>query len=55
MGIPNFITTPAESIDIAVVGLACRFPGASSEKKLWELLSNKRCTRFHAYAPKEQC
>ncbi|GAB1312343.1 Polyketide synthase [Madurella fahalii] len=42
MGIPEFISPPAKSVDIAVVGLACRFPGGSSEKKLWELLSNKR-------------
>jgi hypothetical protein len=49
MGIPDFITPPADSVDIAVIGLACRFPGAGSERKLWELLYNKRCTRFRTF------
>jgi hypothetical protein len=30
--------------DIAVIGLACRFPGeASNEAKFWDLLCNGRC------------
>ncbi|KAJ5091914.1 polyketide synthase [Penicillium alfredii] len=34
---------PHSSSDIAVVGLACRFPGgASDSNKFWELLYNKR-------------
>jgi len=48
MDIPEFSAPPAESVDIAVVGLACRFPGVGSEKKFWDLLSSKRCTRFRS-------
>jgi hypothetical protein len=36
--------------DIAVIGLACRFPGgASNEAGLWDLLSNRKCEKnlFH--------
>jgi acyl transferase domain-containing protein len=30
--------------DVAVIGLACRFPGsASNEAKLWELLEKREC------------
>jgi hypothetical protein len=30
--------------DIAVIGLACRFPGtASDEAKFWDLLAERRC------------
>jgi hypothetical protein len=30
--------------DVAVIGLACRFPGsASDEAKLWELLAERKC------------
>ena len=33
-----------KSDDIAIVGLACRFPGgASDETGLWDLLSNRKC------------
>jgi acyl transferase domain-containing protein len=36
--------------DVAVIGLACRFPGsASDEAKLWELLAERRCQ----FKPKE--
>jgi acyl transferase domain-containing protein len=32
------------SVDIAVVGVACRFPGgASNTTKFWEILSESRC------------
>lgn len=34
--------------DIAIIGLACRFPGgASDEAKLWDLLSNRKCMTFY--------
>ena len=30
--------------DVAVIGLACRFPGsASNEAKLWDLLEKREC------------
>ncbi|KAJ5929597.1 polyketide synthase [Penicillium verhagenii] len=36
-------TLPDDSGDIAIIGLACRFPGsASNSEKFWELLSNKK-------------
>lgn len=36
--------------DVAVIGLACRFPGsASNEAKLWELLVERKCQ----YEPKD--
>jgi acyl transferase domain-containing protein len=38
------VTCDSESSDIAVIGLACRFPGgASNAEKFWELLYNKKC------------
>jgi acyl transferase domain-containing protein len=45
-----------ESMPIAIIGMACRFPGnASSPEKLWELCANGRSgwspipdSRFHA-------
>lgn len=33
-----------EPDDVAVIGLACRFPGsANNEAKLWELLAQRKC------------
>ena len=30
--------------DVAVIGLACRFPGsANNEANLWELLEKRKC------------
>lgn len=44
MGITQEHKTASEHADIAVIGLACRFPGGASDpQKFWELLSNKRC------------
>lgn len=38
------VISDSESNDIAVIGLACRFPGGASDaEKFWELLYNKRC------------
>lgn len=43
MGITQEHITP-DPADIAIIGLACRFPGGASDcQKFWELLSNKRC------------
>ncbi|KAL4936566.1 hypothetical protein BDV06DRAFT_227771 [Aspergillus oleicola] len=43
MGILQTQAPSEESIDIAVVGLSCRFPGGASDpQKFWELLSNKQ-------------
>lgn len=37
-------STDPPSGDIAVIGLACRFPGgASNEAKFWDLLHGKKC------------
>lgn len=38
------VISDSESNDIAVIGIACRFPGGASDaEKFWELLHNKRC------------
>ncbi|KAK4106755.1 hypothetical protein N658DRAFT_461640 [Parathielavia hyrcaniae] len=49
MGIFEGFASPAEPANIAVVGLACRFPGGGPEQDLWELLSNKRCNLAAAF------
>lgn len=37
----------SSSSDIAVVGLACRFPGgATNPTKFWDLLHERRCTNI---------
>jgi acyl transferase domain-containing protein len=41
---PGLDSSKPKSDDIAIVGLACRFPGgASDEARLWDLLSNRKC------------
>lgn len=38
------VISESESNNIAVIGLACRFPGGASDaENFWELLYNKRC------------
>jgi phthiocerol/phenolphthiocerol synthesis type-I polyketide synthase C len=37
-------TADLKAIDVAIVGRACRLPGASSPGELWQLLSSGRCT-----------
>ncbi|KAF4981198.1 hypothetical protein F66182_17177, partial [Fusarium sp. NRRL 66182] len=47
------VISDSESNDIAVIGIACRFPGGASDaEKFWELLHNKRSpkTRYNVDA-----
>lgn len=37
-------TTPLKGLDIAIVGRACRLPGANSASELWTVLAEGRCT-----------
>ena len=37
-------TTNSKSFDIAIIGRACRLPGANSAGELWNVLTEGRCT-----------
>lgn len=40
------------SDDIAIIGIACRFPGGASDtQKFWELLHDKRCESMTSDLP----
>ena len=43
---------PSQEDEVAIVGVACRFPGCSSPETLWELLTEKRVCISHFQDPK---
>ena len=43
---------PSQEDEVAVVGVACRFPGCSSPETLWELVTEKRVCISHFQDPK---
>ena len=42
---------PSQEDEVAVVGVACRFPGCSSPETLWELVTEKRVCISHFQDP----
>ena len=43
---------PSQEDEVAVVGVACRFPGCSSPETLWKLVTEKRVCISHFQDPK---
>jgi len=51
---PNLSAAPVSSLDIAVVGIACRFPGASTPQEFWNDLAAGRTAIGPTDAPRWQ-
>ena len=51
-GVAQLPLIPSQEDEVAVVGVACRFPGCSSPETLWELLTEKRVCISHFQDPK---
>ena len=51
-GVAQLPLIPSQEDEVAVVGVACRFPGCSSPETLWELVTEKRVCISHFQDPK---
>ncbi|HEX3048372.1 MAG TPA: SDR family NAD(P)-dependent oxidoreductase [Bacillota bacterium] len=46
--------TPGQSHDVAIIGLACRFPGADNKEEFWQLLE-QGISRIRNFPPSRRC